>query len=73
MYVHNPQVVLHAMCFVHGAKDEKECGFVQFPQSFYDTLKDDPFGNQMIVIFEVSKSFVLSFFFLKKYSNFDFS
>lgn len=52
MYAHNPQIVLHAMCLVLGAKDEKECGFVQFPQIFYDTLKDDPFGNQMIVLFE---------------------
>jgi hypothetical protein len=55
MYANNPQVVLHAMCLLLGSKDEKESGFVQFPQCFYDGLKDDPFGNQLIALIKVSK------------------
>ncbi|CAH9089288.1 unnamed protein product [Cuscuta europaea] len=45
-FVNDPKVVLHAMCFLLGAEDEKDVGFVQFPQSFYSSLKDDPYGNQ---------------------------
>ena len=56
MFANNPQVVLHAMCILLGVKDETDCGFVQFPQQFYDGLKDDPFGNQMVVMTKVSKS-----------------
>ena len=56
MFANNPQVVLHAMCLLLGVKDETDCGFVQFPQQFYDGLKDDPFGNQMVVMIKVSKS-----------------
>ncbi|XP_060187847.1 cellulose synthase-like protein H1 [Lycium barbarum] len=52
MYANNPQVVLHAMCYFLGAKDEKDCGFVQFPQYFYDGLKEDPYGNQLKVFHE---------------------
>ncbi|XP_016474240.2 cellulose synthase-like protein H1 [Nicotiana tabacum] len=52
MYANNPQVVQHAMCYFLGAKDEKDCGFVQFPQYFYDGLKDDPYGNQLKVLHE---------------------
>ncbi|KAM0002553.1 putative cellulose synthase (UDP-forming) [Helianthus debilis subsp. tardiflorus] len=47
MYANNPQVFLHAMCVVFGYKNDQDCGFVQFPQAFYDGLKDDPFGNQL--------------------------
>lgn len=54
MHVNNPQVILHAMCMFLGVEDEKDCGFVQFPQRFYDGLNDDPFGNQMVVLFKVS-------------------
>ncbi|KAL3509820.1 hypothetical protein ACH5RR_029221 [Cinchona calisaya] len=50
MFANNPQTVLHAMCPLLGVKDEIDSGFVQFPQHFYDGLKDDPFGNQMIVM-----------------------
>ncbi|XP_027127155.2 cellulose synthase-like protein H1 isoform X1 [Coffea arabica] len=50
MFANNPQVVLHAMCLLLGVKDETDSGFVQFPQQFYDGLKDDPFGNQMVVM-----------------------
>lgn len=47
MYANDPQVFLHAMCIVFGCKNDQESGFVQFPQAFYDGLKDDPFGNQL--------------------------
>ncbi|GMH11026.1 hypothetical protein Nepgr_012867 [Nepenthes gracilis] len=50
MFANNPQVVLHAMCLLLGTKNERDCSFVQFPQKFYDGLKDDPFGNQLIVL-----------------------
>nr|GLL23015.1 cellulose synthase-like protein H1 [Ipomoea trifida] len=51
-YANDPKVVLHAMCFFLGVDDEKEVGFVQFPQSFSGGLKDDPYGNQMKIIME---------------------
>ena len=31
----------------------KNVSFVQFPQKFYATLKDDPFGNQMTILAKV--------------------
>nr|GMC70590.1 cellulose synthase-like protein H1 [Ipomoea batatas] len=49
-YVNDPKVVLHALCFLLGAKDERDVGFVQFPQTFIGGLKDDPYGNQLKVI-----------------------
>ncbi|XP_058072602.1 cellulose synthase-like protein H1 [Magnolia sinica] len=49
MFVNNPNAILHPMCFFLGHHKEIESGFVQFPQVFYGGLKDDPFGNQMIV------------------------
>ncbi|XP_062150899.1 cellulose synthase-like protein H1 [Alnus glutinosa] len=52
MFVNNPKVVLHAMCLLLGSKSEKESAYVQFPQKFYDGLKDDPYGNQLVVSFE---------------------
>ncbi|XP_071696827.1 cellulose synthase-like protein H1 [Rutidosis leptorrhynchoides] len=54
MYVNNPQVFLHAMCMVFGFENEKDCAFIQFPQAFYDALKDDPFGNQLADIYYVA-------------------
>ncbi|KAK9048880.1 hypothetical protein SSX86_032153 [Deinandra increscens subsp. villosa] len=47
MYANNPQTFLHALCMVFDDKNDQECGFFQFPQAFYDGLKDDPFGNQL--------------------------
>ncbi|XP_022036311.1 cellulose synthase-like protein H1 isoform X2 [Helianthus annuus] len=47
MYANNPQVFLHAMCIVFGHKNDQDWGFFEFPQAFYDGLKDDPFGNQL--------------------------
>ncbi|KAJ1254087.1 hypothetical protein BS78_K120400 [Paspalum vaginatum] len=52
MFANNPQVALHAMCLLLGFDDEVHSGFAQAPQRFYGALKDDPFGNQMQVIFE---------------------
>lgn len=49
-YTNNPQVVLHAMCLLLGSRGEKDSGFVQFPQKFYDAIKDDPLGNQLVVL-----------------------
>ncbi|KAJ9560960.1 hypothetical protein OSB04_006120 [Centaurea solstitialis] len=51
MYANNPQVFLHAMCMFFGFKNEEDCGFVQFPQAFYNGLKDDPFGTQLVHLF----------------------
>ncbi|KAL8088060.1 hypothetical protein AgCh_037994 [Apium graveolens] len=50
MYVNNPKAVLHAMCMFLGVDNERDCAFVQFPQIFYDGIKDDPFGNQYVVL-----------------------
>ncbi|CAK9157971.1 unnamed protein product [Ilex paraguariensis] len=50
MYANNPKIVLHAMCMLLGVKNEMDSGFVQYPQCFYDGLKDDPFGNQFVVL-----------------------
>ena len=53
MFANNPQVALHAMCLLLGFDDDVHSGFVQAPQKFYGALNDDPFGNQMQVLFEV--------------------
>lgn len=47
MYANNPEIALHAMCVHLDSKSENEIAFVQYPQQFYDGLKDDPFGNQL--------------------------
>ncbi|KAK9089728.1 hypothetical protein Scep_028810 [Stephania cephalantha] len=53
MFVNNPQIALHAMCFlVDNENKERDIAYVQCPQVFYGGLKDDPFGNQMIVLQE---------------------
>ncbi|XP_041007306.1 cellulose synthase-like protein H1 isoform X1 [Juglans microcarpa x Juglans regia] len=52
MFVNNPKVVLHAMCVLLDSKSESEIAYVQFPQRFYDGLNDDPYGNQLVVLFE---------------------
>lgn len=53
MFANNSNIILHAMCMLLGSKSEDENAFVQCPQVFYDGLKDDPFGNQMIVLWKV--------------------
>ncbi|TVU14500.1 hypothetical protein EJB05_37974 [Eragrostis curvula] len=52
MFANNPKVILHAMCLLLGFDDEVHSGFVQGPQKFYSALKDDPFGNQLEVLFQ---------------------
>ncbi|VVA17580.1 PREDICTED: cellulose synthase [Prunus dulcis] len=54
MHANNSKIVLHAMCLLLGFKHEKEGAFVQCPQMFYDTLKDDPFGNQLLLPLKTS-------------------
>ncbi|CAM8993887.1 unnamed protein product [Rhodiola kirilowii] len=49
MYNNNPKTFHHAMCLFLGSQSQ-ECAFVQFPQVFYNGLKDDPFGNQLVVL-----------------------
>ncbi|BAT92150.1 hypothetical protein LR48_Vigan05g162500 [Vigna angularis] len=51
MYVHNPKIVQHALCILLDSKGEKEVAFAQCIQQFYDGLKDDPFGNQLVAKF----------------------
>jgi len=53
MIVNNPKIVHHALSILLDHKGEKEVAFVQFPQKFYATLKDDPFGNQMTILAKV--------------------
>ncbi|VFQ62162.1 unnamed protein product [Cuscuta campestris] len=55
-YVNDPKVVMRAMCILLGVEDEKDAGFVQFPQNFYGALEDDPYGNQMKVLMKVMGS-----------------
>jgi hypothetical protein len=43
------------MCLLLDPKSEKEIAYAQFPQVFYDGLKDDPYGNQFVVLFEEFK------------------
>lgn len=53
MFVNNPKILLHAMCLLQDPIIDKQYAFVQFPQSFYNGLKDDPYGNQFHVMLEV--------------------
>ncbi|KAK7257562.1 hypothetical protein RIF29_31614 [Crotalaria pallida] len=52
MFVNNPNIVQHAMCILLDSIGEKEVAFAQCPQQFYGGLKDDPFGNQLVIIFK---------------------
>ncbi|XP_020238378.1 cellulose synthase-like protein H1 [Cajanus cajan] len=51
MYVHNPKIILHALCILLDTKGEKEVAFAQCIQQYYDGIKDDPFGNQLAAMF----------------------
>ena len=53
MFGNDPKLALHAMCLFLNPNSQKKVAFVQFPQVFYDALKDDPFGNQLVVSFKV--------------------
>jgi len=55
VYVHNPKIVLHALCILLDSKGEKEVAFAQCIQQYDDGLKDDPFGNQLVAAFLVSQ------------------
>ncbi|ESW21985.1 hypothetical protein PHAVU_005G116700 [Phaseolus vulgaris] len=50
MYVNNPKIAQHALCILLDPKGEKEVAFVQCPQRFYDTVKDDAYGNQLVAL-----------------------
>ncbi|KAK7839395.1 cellulose synthase-like protein b4, partial [Quercus suber] len=52
MFVNNPKVALHAMCLLLSPNSEKEIAYAQFPQVFYDGLKDDPYANQFVICYE---------------------
>lgn len=69
MFVNNPKILLHAMCLLQDPIIDKQYAFVQFPQSFYNGLKDDPYGNQFHVMLEVILSaccLISQIFFFKK-------
>ncbi|KAL9682163.1 hypothetical protein QQ045_013956 [Rhodiola kirilowii] len=53
MFINDPQTFHRAMCLLLGSKSEYQCAYVQFPQVFYNGLKDDPFGNQLVVMQKV--------------------
>ncbi|KAK7272274.1 hypothetical protein RJT34_28770 [Clitoria ternatea] len=50
MYVNNPKIAMHALCILLDPKGEKEVAFVQCPQRFYDAVKDDAYGNQLVAL-----------------------
>ncbi|KAK7324813.1 hypothetical protein VNO77_28670 [Canavalia gladiata] len=50
MYVNNPKIALHALCILLDPKGEQEVAFVQCPQRFYDAVKDDAYGNQLVAL-----------------------
>nr|XP_023915035.1 cellulose synthase-like protein H1 [Quercus suber] len=52
MFVNNPKAALHAMCLLLSPNSEKEIAYAQFPQVFYGGLKDDPYANQLVVLYE---------------------
>jgi len=53
--VNNPKFVLHALSILMDSQEG--VAFVQCFQQFYDGIKDDPFGNQWVVAFQVLFSF----------------
>jgi hypothetical protein len=57
MYVNNSKIVLHALCILLDSKGEKEVAFAQCPQRFYDAVKDDAYGNQLVALPMVSQFF----------------
>ncbi|GAY58671.1 hypothetical protein CUMW_188770, partial [Citrus unshiu] len=53
MYANNPELVLHAMCLFLGSSDERDWGFVQCPQYFYDRPTD-----HLAVLHQVQELFI---------------
>lgn len=65
MFVNDSNAILQGICPFIDPKNDKEVAYVQFPQRFYDGLKDDLYGNQLIVSMEVTfLCFIYLFFFL---------
>ncbi|CAK9315545.1 unnamed protein product [Citrullus colocynthis] len=52
MFVNDSNAILQGICPFIDPKNDKEVAYVQFPQRFYDGLKDDLYGNQLIVSME---------------------
>ncbi|KAK8469619.1 hypothetical protein PHAVU_005G116400, partial [Phaseolus vulgaris] len=52
MIVNNPKIVLHALSILMDSQKGKEVAFVQCFQQFIDGIKDDPFGNQLVIEYE---------------------
>uniref|UniRef100_A0A0A0LT70 Cellulose synthase n=1 Tax=Cucumis sativus TaxID=3659 RepID=A0A0A0LT70_CUCSA len=55
MFVNESTAILQGICPFIDPINDKEVAYVQFPQRFYDGLKDDLYGNQLIVDMEVRK------------------
>eukprot|EP00252_Welwitschia_mirabilis_P023444 TRINITY_DN661_c0_g1_i3.p1 TRINITY_DN661_c0_g1~~TRINITY_DN661_c0_g1_i3.p1 ORF type:complete len:749 (+),score=74.46 TRINITY_DN661_c0_g1_i3:71-2317(+) len=55
MFVNNPDVISHAMCFFLECKSERDFGFVQFPQMYYSRNKNDPWGTQLKAFTKLAK------------------
>lgn len=65
MFVNDSNAILQGICPFIDPKNDKEVAYVQFPQRFYDGLKDDLYGNQLIVSMEVTfLCFIYLFIFL---------
>ncbi|XP_027927164.1 cellulose synthase-like protein H1 [Vigna unguiculata] len=52
MVVNNPKIVLHALSILMDSQKGEDVAFVQCFQQFYDGIKNDPFGNQLVAVFE---------------------
>ncbi|XP_038902760.1 cellulose synthase-like protein H1 [Benincasa hispida] len=52
MFVNDSNAILQGICPFIDPKNDKEVAYVQFPQRFYGGLKDDLYGNHLIVSME---------------------
>ncbi|KAL9259096.1 Cellulose synthase-like protein [Drosera capensis] len=52
MFANNPRVVLEGMCLLLGSKSERDSGYIQLPQKFYDAPESDPYGNLLLVMYQ---------------------
>ncbi|XP_015881133.3 cellulose synthase-like protein H1 isoform X2 [Ziziphus jujuba] len=52
MFVNNPKIIKQAMCLLLGLRHEN-CAYIQCRDIFYNDLKDDPFGNNFLIAFEI--------------------
>uniref|UniRef100_A0A803NBN4 Uncharacterized protein n=1 Tax=Chenopodium quinoa TaxID=63459 RepID=A0A803NBN4_CHEQI len=53
MYSNNSQSIRDALCFFMDEKKSQDIGFVQFPQNFENTTKNDIYGSTLQVISQV--------------------